>query len=48
MPFLGVVFVQDKNVFSKGCELFLNEHFLQNKFSNKLPVVLCRLGLSRL
>jgi hypothetical protein len=35
MPFLGVVFVWDKNVFSKSCNLFLNAHFLENKFSNK-------------
>ncbi len=48
MPFLGVVFVRDKNFFSKSCELFLNANFSQNKFSNKLLVGLCRLGLSRL
>ncbi len=39
---------ETETFFSKSCELFLNEHFLQNKFSNKLSVGLCRLGLSRL
>jgi hypothetical protein len=46
MPFLGVVFFWDKNLFSKSCKLFLNVHFLENKFSNKLPLGLCRLLLS--
>jgi hypothetical protein len=48
MPFLSVVLVRDKNFFSKNCKLFLNAHFLENKFSNKLPVGLCTLVLSRL
>jgi hypothetical protein len=28
MPFLGVVFVWDKNFFSKSCKLVLNAHYL--------------------
>ncbi len=48
MPFLGIVFVWDKNFFSKSCKLFLNAHFLEKKFSKKLPLGLCRLVLSRL
>jgi DNA phosphorothioation-dependent restriction protein DptG len=48
MPFLGVVFLWDKNFLSKSCKLFLNAHFLENKFYNKLPVDLCKLVLSRL
>jgi hypothetical protein len=46
MPFLVVVFVLDKNLFSQSCKLFSNTHFLENKFHNKLPVGLCRLALS--
>ncbi len=28
MPFLDVVFVWDKNFFSKSCKVFLNAHYL--------------------
>jgi hypothetical protein len=48
MPSLGDVFVLDKNFFSKSCKQFFTAHFLQNKFSNKLPLGLCRLVVSRL
>jgi hypothetical protein len=48
MLFLGVVFAWDKNFFSKSCKIILNAHFLENKFSNKLSLGLCRLVLSRL
>ncbi len=48
MQFLGVIFVWDKNFFSKSCKLFLNANFLENMFSSKLPVGLYRLVLSRL
>jgi hypothetical protein len=30
MPFLGVVFVWDKNFVSKICKLFSSAHFLEN------------------
>jgi hypothetical protein len=37
---------ETKTLFSKSCKLFLNAHSLENKFSNKLPMGLCRLVLS--
>ncbi len=37
-----------QKLYSKSCKLFLNAHFVENKFSKKLPLGLCRLVLSRL
>jgi hypothetical protein len=48
MPFLGVYLFETITFYYKSYKLFLNAHFLEIKFSKKLPVGLCRLVLSRL
>jgi hypothetical protein len=38
----------DKNFYVKSCKSFLYAYFLENKFSTKFPVCLCRLVLDHL